>query len=77
VRFVKIAKTADAVNGAIIAKVIINLVRFSSFCSLIDESNPTVSVRSIMTPIITVASTEIMSLSSRVIIKPLNTTEYD
>ena len=76
-RFVKIAKTADAVNGAIIARVIINLLRFSSFCSLTDESNPTVSVRSIITPIITVASTEMMSLSSKVITKPLNKVEYD
>ena len=66
VRFVRIARTADAVKGAIIANVIINLVRFSCFWALIDESNPIESVRSIITPIITVASTWMMSLSSSV-----------
>ena len=37
-----------------------------------DESNPIESVRSIITPIITVASTCIMSLSSRVNTKSMN-----
>ena len=56
-KFVMMANTADAVNGAIIASVIINLVIFSSLWELIDESNPIERVRSIITPIMTVAST--------------------